>query len=211
MSEQRGLLWKLARLLTRSPKAVVTFAVLLLIPSFYGIVNTRVNYDILSYLPQELDSSQGQRVLEDTFQSAATTMLLVEGMPQQDVVDLKAEIERVKNVKDVTWISDLLDITFPKQMLPEEIRGIFYSDTAQDSTMLIIRFTHPGASGETMEAIDQIRSIADERCFLAGVSVFLKDTKDVVESEMPKYTVLAVIFSILAMSLSMESVVLPWV
>lgn len=211
MSKQRGLLWKLARLLTRSPKAVVTFAVLLLIPSFYGIVNTRVNYDILSYLPQELDSSQGQRVLEDTFQSAATTMLLVEGMPQQDVVDLKAEIERVKNVKDVTWISDLLDITFPKQMLPEEIRGIFYSDTAQDSTMLIIRFTHPGASGETMEAIDRIRSIADERCFLAGVSVFLKDTKDVVESEMPKYTVLAVIFSILAMSLSMESVVLPWV
>ena len=211
MEKRKGPLWRLAWLLTRRPRSVVLLAVLLLVPSLYGMVSTRVNYDILSYLPQELDSSRGQQVLEDTFQSAATTMLLVEGMPQRQVVELKGQIEQVPTVKDVTWVSDLLDITYPKQMLPEEIRRIFYSDSAQDSTMLIIRFTHPGASAETMEAIDRIRSIADERCFLAGVSVFLKDTKDLVESELPKYTLLAVVFSILAMSLTMESVVLPWV
>ena len=211
MEKRKGPLWRLAWLLTRRPRSVVLLAVLLLVPSLYGMVSTRVSYDILSYLPQELDSSRGQQVLEDTFQSAATTMLLVEGMPQRQVVELKGQIEQVPTVKDVTWVSDLLDITYPKQMLPEEIRRIFYSDSAQDSTMLIIRFTHPGASAETMEAIDRIRSIADERCFLAGVSVFLKDTKDLVESELPKYTLLAVVFSILAMSLTMESVVLPWV
>ena len=211
MKEKKGVIGRFAWALTRTPKTIIFFAVLLLVPSFYGVIRTNVNYDILSYLPQQLESSQGQRVLEDTFQSAATAMLVVEGMPARDVERLRDDIEEIPNVKDAMWISNLVDITFPKQMLPDDIKEIFYSEKAKDSTMVIVRFEHPGASPETMEAIDRIRARADERCFLAGVSVFLKDTKDLVEQEMPLYTVLAVIFSILAMSVTMESVVLPFV
>ena len=205
------MLKKSARALTRSPKTIILLALLLLLPSLYGAVNTRVNYDILSYLPGELDSSQGQAVLEDTFHSAATAMLVVEGMPARDVEKLRDAIEEVPGVSDAMWISSILDISVPKEILPDEIKDVFYSEKAKDSTMIIVQFEHPGASNETLQAIDDVRALCDERCFLAGVSIFLKDTKDLVEQEMPFYTLLAVAFSIVAMSLTMESVVLPFV
>ena len=205
------MLKKFARALTRSPKTIILLALLLLLPSLYGAINTRVNYDILSYLPEELDSSQGQAVLEDTFHSAATAMLVVEGMPARDVEKLRDAIEEVPGVSDAMWISSMLDISVPKEILPDEIKDIFYSEKAKDSTMIIVQFEHPGASNETLRAIDEVRALCDERCFLAGVSIFLKDTKDLVEQEMPFYTLLAVVFSIVAMSLTMESVVLPFV
>jgi predicted RND superfamily exporter protein len=205
------LLKKLARMLTRSPATIVTLAVLMLIPSLYGIINTRVNYDILSYLPDYLDSSKGQVILEDTFHNAATAMLVIEGMPEKDVEKLRDDIAEIPNVKDALWISQLLDISIPKEILPDDIKNIFYSKNVEDSTMIMVQFEHPGASTETLAAIDEVRALCDERCFLAGVSIFLKDTKDLVEQEMPLYTVLAVIFSIIAMSFTMESVVLPFV
>lgn len=205
------MLKKIARLLTRSPAAIVAIAVLLLIPSIYGAVSTKVNYDILSYLPDNLESTYGQTILEDTFQSAATSMLVVEGMPDKDTKKLRDDIEDIPNVSNAFWISSLLDISVPKEILPNDIKNVFYSEEFQDSTMIIVQFDHPGASNETIAAIDNIRSLCDERCFLSGVSIFLKDTKDLVESEMPLYTVLAVVFSILAMMLTMESFVLPFV
>ncbi len=202
---------KIARILTRSPATVITIALLLLIPSIYGAIRTRVNYDILSYLPDTLDSTKGQAILEDTFQSAATAMLVVEGMPARDTEKLRDEIEQIPNVSNAFWVSSLMDISVPKEILPDEIKNIFYSEQYQDSTLMIIQFDRPGASNETLAAIDRVRAVCDERCFLAGVSIFLKDTKDIVESEMPTYTILAVLFSILAMMLTMESYVLPFV
>lgn len=206
-----GLLKKFARALTRSPKTVIFVALLLLLPSLYGAINTRVNYDILSYLPDDLDSSQGQAVLEDTFHNAATAMLVIEGMPARDVEKLRDAIEEVPGVSDAMWISSILDISVPKEILPDEIKDIFYSEKAKDSTMIIVQFEHPGASNETLQAIEDVRALCDERCFLAGVSIFLKDTKDLVEQEMPFYTLLAVVFSIIAMAVTMESTFLPLV
>lgn len=144
------MLKKFARALTRSPKTIILLALLLLLPSLYGAINTRVNYDILSYLPEELDSSQGQAVLEDTFHSAATAMLVVEGMPARDVEKLRDAIEEVPGVSDAMWISSMLDISVPKEILPDEIKDIFYSEKAKDSTMIIVQFEHPGASNETL-------------------------------------------------------------
>lgn len=205
------MLKKIARALTRSPATIVTIAVLLLIPSIYGAAKTNVNYDILSYLPDNLESTEGQTILEDTFQSAATSMLVVEGMPAHDVEKLRDKIEEIPHVSNAFWISSIMDISVPKEILPEDIKNIFYSKDYEDSTMIIVQFDRPGASNETIAAIDSIRALCDERCFLSGVSIFLKDTKDLVESEMPVYTQLAVLFSILAMMLTMESFVLPFV
>lgn len=201
---------KIARVLTRKPSVMLTIAILLLIPSFYGIIRTNVNYDILSYLPQDLESTEGQKVLEDTFHNAATSMLVVEGMPAKDVDKLKEKISQVENVSNVLWISDLMDISVPKEILPDEIKDIFYSKKA-DSTMMIVQFEKPGASAETMKAIQDIRDLSNEQCFLSGFSVFTKDIADLVNSEMPLYTILAVVFTLFAMSLTMESVVLPFI
>ncbi|MEG1779277.1 MAG: MMPL family transporter, partial [Oscillospiraceae bacterium] len=149
--------------------------------------------------------------MEDTFHNAATAMLVVEGMPAKDVEVLRDKIEDVPNVSNALWISNLIDISIPKEILPDELKNIFYSKTAPNSTMIIVQFEHPGASNETLKAIEDVRGLCNEQCFLSGVSVFLKDTKDLVEQEMPLYTLLAVAFSILAMSLTMESWLLPLV
>lgn len=200
------MLNKIAKFLTHHYGLVLLLALLLLIPSAIGALNTGVNYDILSYLPQELDSSKGQQVLEDPFHMAAVTMLVVEGMPDKYVSDLRDEIETVPGVNDAIWISNLLDITIPPDMLPDDIKSIFYSG---DCTMIMVQYDKPGASDETMAAIDTIRSIANEHCFLAGISVFLKDTKDLVLQEMPIYTIVAVALSMLALTLITEAWILP--
>ena len=200
------MLEKIAKLLTRKFAVVLAAAVLLLAPSVVGELNTQVNYDILSYLPQELDSAKGQEILEDPFQMAAVNMLVVENMPERYVSDLRQQIEQVPGVSKALWIDQMLDISVPPEILPQNVRDIFF---AGDSTLLIIQYEKPGASQQTMDAIDQIRALCSKQCHLAGVSVFLKDTKDLVMGEMPIYLVVAVVLSMLALFVTNEAVVLP--
>lgn len=200
------MLEKIAKLLTRKFAVVLAVAVLLLVPSVVGELNTQVNYDILSYLPQELDSAKGQEILEDPFQMAAVNMLVVENMPERYVSDLRQQIEQVPGVSKALWIDQMLDISVPPEILPQNVRDIFF---AGDSTLLIIQYEKPGASQQTMDAIDQIRALCNKQCHLAGVSVFLKDTKDLVMGEMPIYLVVAVVLSMLALFVTNEAVVLP--
>lgn len=201
-----SLLEKIAKRLTRKPKLVVLIAVLLLIPSALGAICTRINYDILSYIPQDLDSAKGEALLEDPFQMAATTMLIVEGMPPEYTHQLQKQVEQVPGVSSAIWLSSMVGIQIPTEMLPEDLRDIFFSDNA---TMMIVQYDHPGASGETMEAIEQVRSLCNQNCFLAGFSVFIKDTKDLISKEMPLYVLMAAILSIIAMCLTMSSWLLP--
>lgn len=197
---------KISHALTYKPKLVVLFAVLLLIPSFLGMVATRINYDILTYLPSDLDSTRGEALLEEPFKSAATTMLIVEDMPPEYTNELRKKIADVPGVSNVVWLSSLVGIQIPTDMFTEELRDKFYSG---DSTIMIIQYDMPGASEETMAAIDSIRRLVNKQCFLAGFSVLIKDTKDLVDSELPVYVTLAVIFSYIAMSLTMDSWLLP--
>ncbi len=200
------MLEKIAHALTRKPKLVATVAVLLLIPSILGAAVTRVNYDILSYLPEELDSVRGEALLEEPFQMAATTMLIVEDMPPEYSNQLLSEVEKVPGVSSVMWLSNLIGIQFPTKMLPEDLRDIFFSG---DATMMIVQYDSPGASERTMNAIDSVRHICGQKCFLAGFSVFIRDTKDLISKEMPLYVLMAVILSVIAMGLTMESSLLP--
>ncbi|MCI5802443.1 MAG: MMPL family transporter [Oscillospiraceae bacterium] len=200
------MLSKTAHFITRHPKLIVTFAVVLLAASLVGMAATRINYDILSYLPPDMDSPKGEKILEDPFQMAATTMLIVEGMPEAYTNQLRQSIEQVDHVSSALWVSSLVGIQIPTNMIPEEIRDVFYSG---DSTMLIVQYDTPGASDETMKAIDEVRALCSKSCFLAGFSVVIRDTRALVDQEMPLYILLAVLLSYVAMSLTMESWLLP--
>lgn len=199
---------KIAHKLTRKPKLAALIAVAMLIPAIIGYAATRINYDILSYLPQDLPSSQGEQLLEEPFRMAATSMLIVEGMPAGYTNRLIQDIRDVPGVSSVVWISNLVGIQVPVDMIPAEFREMFFSGTA---TMMLIQYDHPGASDETMEAIQRVRNVCNERCFLAGFSVVIKDTRDVMDGELPVFVGLAVLLALLAMSVTLESSVLPLV
>lgn len=202
------MLEKIAHRLTRKPKLVALIAVLMLIPSLIGYVSTRVNYDILTYLPQDLESAQGMNLLEEPFHMAATSMLIVEDMPAGYTNELINEIKNVPGVSNAVWLSNLVGVQIPTSMIPENFRDIFFSG---DATMMIIQYEKAGASEETMDAIQQVRALCNEKCFLAGFSVVIKDTRDLVDKELPIFVTLAVLLAMAAMALTMESTVLPLV
>lgn len=202
------MLEKIAHSLSRKPKLVALIAVALLIPAAIGYAATRVNYDILTYLPQDLGSAQGMNLLEEPFQMAATSMLIVEDMPAGYTNSLINEIKDVPGVSTAVWISNMVGIQIPTDMIPASFRDLFFSG---EGTMMIIQYEKAGASEETMNAISEIRSICNEKCFLAGFSVVIKDTRDLVDKELPIFVGLAVVLALAAMLLTMESTVLPFV
>ena len=200
------MLEKIAHKLTRKPKLVIVIAVLMLIPSILGAAFTRINYDILSYLPQDMDSAKGEALLEDPFRMAATTMLIVEDMPPEYTHQLQKQVEQVPGVSNVLWLSGMVGIQLPTEMIPEDLRDIFFSG---DATMMIVQYDQPGASEATMKAIQQVRDLCNKNCFLAGFSVFIKDTKDLISQEMPLYVLIAAVLSTVAMCVTMSSWLLP--
>lgn len=202
------MIGKISHRLTRRPKLVAIIALLLLIPAGLGFVATRINYDILSYLPQESESSQGEKLLEEPFQMAATSMLIVENMPAGYSNQLIQQIQDVPGVSNAVWVSNMVGIQIPTDFIPADLRDMFFSG---DATMMIIQYDHPGASDETMEAIDQVRSVCNDKCFLAGFSVVIKDTRDLMDSELPLFVGLAVLLALAAMSVTLESTVLPFI
>ena len=202
------MLEKIAHSLSRKPKLVALIAAALLLPSAIGYAATRVNYDILTYLPQDLESAQGMNLLEEPFQMAATSMLIVEDMPAGYTNSLINEIKDVPGVSSAVWISNMVGIQIPTDMIPASFRDLFFSG---EGTMMIIQYEKAGASEETMNAISEIRSICNEKCFLAGFSVVIKDTRDLVDKELPIFVSLAVVLALAAMLLTMESTVLPFV
>lgn len=202
------MLSRFSRILTRHPSVVTLIAVLLLIPSAIGFAKTKVNYDILSYLPKNLDSVEGEQVLENTFHDAATSMLVIDGMPAKDVSALKEKIRKVPGVNSCVWVDDLADLSVPKDMLPDAVTKIFYSG---DSTLLLVTYNGSTSSSETFDAIGKIKSLLNRQCYLSGFSAIQLDMKNLLEREMPLYVVLAAGLSLFAMMFCMESWVLPFV
>lgn len=197
---------KIARKLTRRPKLVAFIGLMLLIPALLGAIGTRINYDILTYLPQDSEATQGEKLLEDPFKMAATSMLIIDGMPAGYTTDLADKIEDVEGVSNVVSLSSMIGVQIPTTFIPEDFRDVFYSG---DASMMIIQYDKPGASDETMNAISEIRSICNQKCFLAGFSVVIKDTRDLVDKELPLFVLLAVVLSLIALSLAFDSWVLP--
>lgn len=153
---------RFGRFIAKNRVLIFIIALVLLIPSFYGMAITKVNYDMLSYLPKNMDSVKGQNILNDTFSNAASSMLIVQNMESKDVVKLKDKISKIGGVNKVIWTDDLIDTSIPKEILPDEVKSTFYS---KDSTMLVIRFDEDASSDTTQNAITSIRKAVGRQCF----------------------------------------------
>ena len=198
---------KIAQGIVRLRKLILTVAILLLIPSAIGAIATRINYDVLTYLPQELDSMIGEQILENDFHLASTGMITVEGLPTNELIAMKKDIEAVPGVTQAFWLSDVLDPSVPKEMLPADVQQFMFGKN--DATMLIVRFDGPSASDETMNAVGQIKKVLRKDTFFGGLSVILQDTKTLINQEMPLYVLCAVGASLLVLLLSLESTITP--
>ena len=201
---------KLSEWITRHPKFIMTVALILLIPAIIGYLLTGVNYDILSYLPDDINSVQGEQILDESFHNASSAMLVIENFDDKDVVALKEKIMKIDGVTNVTWTDSVIDTTVPNSSLPSFLRKIFYS-TDGKSTLMLINFESASASDKTGTAIKEIRSLMNKQCFLSGMSAVLTDTKDLADSQAPIYIAFAIFLALVVMSFTMDSWVLPFV
>lgn len=199
---------RLARWIVKCRVLVIIVAVALLVPSAIGYIGTYVNYDILTYLPDDLESMIGQGYLEDDFNMAGTAMVTIENMETNNLLALKEQLEQIPGVDKVLWQDNVLDASVPPEMLPDEISSIYYNENA---TMMMVTFTDKSASDSTMKALEQINATLKENCFMGGMSAIVADTKNLAESEMPFYVVVAVVLSAIVLMLGMKSWLVPFI
>ena len=179
---------------------------LLIIPSVIGMAATKVNYDLLSYLPEHLETVKGQDILVDEYGMGAFSMVVVENMEMKDVQKLEEKFEQVNHVKEVLWYDDVADISVPVEMIPEKLRKAFYNG---DATMMLVLFDNTTSSDDSMEAIEDLRKIANEQCFIGGMTGVVTDIKNVALKELPVYVVIAAVLSLVVIELTSTSFVVP--
>lgn len=187
---------------------ILILSIILLVPSAIGYFNTRVNYDILSYLPDEIETMKGQEILKDDFGIGAFSLCVVEGMENKDVVALEQKIEEVPHVKQVVWYDTIADLSLPMEVLPKEVYEVFNNDDT-DSTLMAVLYDTGMSEDETMDAVKEIRKLADGQCFVSGMSAVITDIKDLSAKEVPIYVLIAVILAIVVLSLTMDSAIVP--
>lgn len=187
---------------------ILILAVALLVPSLIGMIMTRINYDMLTYLPGDIDTVVGQDILMDEFGKGAFSFVIIEGMDPKDVSSLREDISHVDHVDTVLWYDDFADVSVPMEILPSKLYDAFNSG---DSTMLAIFFDTSTSSDDTMEAITAIRSIAGKQCFVSGMSAMVTDLKDLCEKEEPIYVGIAVALACVAMMIFMDNWITPFV
>ncbi len=187
---------------------ILIIGILLLIPSAFGYFHTRVNYDILNYLPDEIDTMKGQEIMVDEFGTGAFSMCVVEGMSDKDISKMRKEMCKVDGVKDVLWYDSFLDLSVPVEMLPDNIKDVFINKDA-DSTILFVLYPNSISADETMDAIESLRKVMNKQCYLSGMSAVVTDTKNLSNKETPIYVLIAVILSTIVLALAMDSAIIP--
>lgn len=197
---------KLGEWIARHRILILLIGVLLLVPSVIGIVKTRVNYDLLSYLPDTLETVEGQDIMVDEFGTGAFAMCVVDGMPMKDVQKMADEFKQIDHVKDVLWYGEVIDISVPSQLLPDNLRKKFFEGDAQ---LMVVFYDDTTSSDEAMGALTQMRRVADERCFIGGMTGIVTDIKDLCMQELPVYVVIAAVLSFIILLLATESYIVP--
>ena len=187
---------------------IIIIAVLLLIPSGIGYISTRINYDVLSYLPSSLETVSGQDTMVDEFGMGAFSMVVVEGMENKDVVALKEKLKEVEHVEKIIWYDDVMDISVPTEMLPDQYQKALFNG---DATMMIVLFDNTTSSDTTMDAITDMRKVVGEQAFISGMSGVVTDIKNLALSEMPIYVAVAAILALVILLLTMDSLVTPFI
>jgi predicted RND superfamily exporter protein len=203
---KEDMMIKFGKWIAKHKVIIVIISMLLLIPSFLGMAATRVNYDILSYLPESLETVEGQDIMVDEFGMGAFSMVVVEDMELKDVAALKEKFQNVEHVKDVLWYDSVADLSIPVSMIPEKFKDGFFNG---DATMMIALFDNTTSSDAAMEAVSDMRKIANEQCFISGMSGVVTDIKNLALEEMPIYVVIAACLSLLVLLLAMDSLVIP--
>lgn len=187
---------------------ILIIGVLLLIPSALGYFKTRINYDILTYLPEDIETMEGQEIMVDEFGTGAFSMCVVEGMEVNDIAKMRGEMKQVDNVKDVIWYDSFVDLSVPIDLLPDSIRDAFINKDA-DSTIMFILFPTSISADETMDAIRELRNVIKEQCYLSGMSAVVTDIKELADKETPVYVLIAVVLATIILAISMDSAIIP--
>ena len=199
---------KFAKAVVRFRVPILIISLLLLIPAMFGYVGTRVNYDMLNYLPDDMDTVIGQNELMDDFGKGAFSFIIIEDMSSKDVAALKEKIEQVDHVETVLWYDSIADLSVPMEILPEKLYSAFNTENA---TMMAVFFDSATSANATMDAIRDIRSLAGRQCYVSGMSALVIDLKDLCEKEEPVYVGLAVILALAAMLLFLDNWLAPLV
>ena len=199
---------KLSKAIVKHRSLILIIAAVLIIPSVIGMAGTRINYDMLSYLPDDIETIEGQDILLKDFGKGAFSFVIVDGMEDKDISKLRGKLEKIDNVDSVIWYDSLMDISVPKEVLPDEIYNAFNSG---DSTVMAVFFKTSTSADETMQAINEIRKTAGKSCFVTGMSAVVTDLKDMCEHEEPIYVGLAVLLCCAAMMLFMDNWIVPFV
>lgn len=197
---------KFGKFITKHKLLILILGVLLIIPSMIGMIKTRVNYDVLSYLPDSLETVSGQDIMVDEFGMGAFSMVIVENMDNKDVVALKEKLEKVDHVEKIIWYDSVADISLPTDMLPNELKEALFNG---DATMMIALFDNTTSSEDTMQAVTDMRNMVKDQAFISGMSGIVTDIKNLVQAELPVYIVIAGILALIVLLITMESIVTP--
>ena len=197
---------KFGEAVTRKRKLILVIAVLLLIPSLMGIMATRINYDVLSYLPDDIETIKGQDILLEDFGKGGFSMVMVDGMKNKDVAALKSKIEKVDHVDSVVWYDSILDVSVPEEMIPDSVYKDFNNG---DTTLMAVFFDTGTSADESLEAAKEIRHIGGQQCFVSGMTAFVSDLKDLAEKEEPVYVLIAVVLACIVLAIFMDSWIIP--
>lgn len=199
---------KFGKAVVKSRVVILVVAIALMVPSLFGMIFTRVNYDMLNYLPDNLETVKGQEYLLDEFGKGAFSFLIVDNMEPKDVVELEDKIRKVDHVDTVLWYSDIADLSVPIDVLPEKVYNAFNSG---NSTLMAIFFDTSTSADETMDAIAKIKTIAGEKCFVSGMSAMVSDMRDLAESQEAIYVAIAVVMAVVVMMIFLDSWIIPFV
>lgn len=198
---------KVGKWIAKHKVLVLLIGLLLVFPSMIGIAKTRVNYDLLSYLPETLETVKGQDIMVDEFGMGAFSMVVVENMEMKDIQKLEDEFSQVEHVKDVLWYDDVADISLPVEMIPKDLREAFFKE---DATMMLVLFDNTTSSDDAMDALTELRKLANKQCFISGMTGVVTDIKNIAMKELPIYVVIAAVLSLVVLELTSGSFVVPF-
>lgn len=199
---------KFGMLVSKKRHLIVIIAIILAIPAIFGIINVPINYDILAYLPNDINSVKGQKILDEAFGTSNQGYLVFDDMPEYIIKDMEQKIESLDGVDDVVWVRDFLDLSVPKEMLPKELSEIFYRDNC---VLLMVNFSGNTTDISTQKAVEEIRNITNNKSYLSGMGALIKDTIDISDHEKIIYLILAVVLAVLVLAFTLKSTIIPMI
>ena len=197
---------KFGEFICKHKKIILVISILLLIPSILGIKATKINYDILVYLPSDIETVQGENILSEDFDMGAFSIVVLENMKSKEIAKLETEVKKIQGVENVVSIVDATGTSIPVESLPQEVKDKIYKD---NTTLMLVTFKDAISSDETTNAVEQLRNMTDERCKVSGMTSALIDTRDLSDKEVAIYVLIAVALCIIILELALDSYLVP--